>query len=88
MAKNKPHCNLEIQELAPLRKANAAQTAEFRERYDYGLFFLRHLKEVGLGVHCYRSIFDVFKINVLIAGWFSISGGLREDGRVAGGAGF
>ncbi len=27
-----------IQELAPLRKANAAQTAEFRDRYELGLF--------------------------------------------------
>ncbi len=58
MAKNKPHCNLEIKELAPLRKANAAQTAEFRERYDYGLFFLRHLKEVGLGF----IVFDLYSM--------------------------
>ncbi len=88
MAKNQPRCILEIQELALLHRASAAQTAEFRDRYNLGLFFKRHLKEVGIGGHCFRSIFDAFKINVLIAGWFSISRGLREDGRVAGGAGF
>ncbi len=53
MAKNQPRFTMEIQELAPLRRASAAQTAEFRDRYDLGLFFKRHLKEVGLRVDCF-----------------------------------